>query len=370
MSNVDIIYFDAGSGHKATAIALKEQLEQNKWNVSLVNLRDVLDSVDPVKKWLGFEVEGFYNGYLGTGWTVGSGPMLRILQAAIRLFSDRIENAAYYFWAGRDKKNLIVSTIPNFNKQLYDGIKMAFWTKEIPYVTVMCDLADSPPHFWMEEQDQYIICGSDRAWHQAVNMGYSQDKIKCTTGMVVNPKFYSEGLKSTNPNIIRGLVSYGGTGSNKILKIARMISKSKIKNELHINFVCGHNRELEHRLTRENFDYSYQVFGFVNNLPDLMDRSDFFIGKPGPGSISEAIVKHLPVLVEDSWSTMIQERYNIEWILDNGFGDKTKIGDIEKFEHFIDNLPRYKFNTMLYYNDAVFRIPKLLEGILKQEKRV
>ena len=79
--------------------------------------------------------------------TYGSGPMLRILQSAIKLFNKRIEDAIFDFWLKRGLSDLVVSVIPNFNKQLYNGIKRAY---KIPYVTVMCDLADCPPHFWMD----------------------------------------------------------------------------------------------------------------------------------------------------------------------------------------------------------------------------
>jgi hypothetical protein len=51
-----------------------------------------------------------------------------------------------------------------------------------------------------------------------------------------------------------------------------------------------------------------------------MALSDFFIGKPGPGSISEALQLHLPVIVECNGKTLPQERYNAEWVAERGFG--------------------------------------------------
>ena len=100
----------------------------------------------------------------------------------------------------------------------------------------------------------------------------------------------------------------------------------------------------------------------------LMDRSSFFIGKSGPGSINEALVKKLPVLVEDSKATMVQEQYNIEWILKYGFGEKFKLGDVETFDNFILNLNKYKYNVGRYNNKAVFEISEILTDILTKEK--
>ena len=51
-----------------------------------------------------------------------------------------------------------------------------------------------------------------------------------------------------------------------------------------------------------------------------MHLADFFIGKPGPGSISEAIAMKLPVIVERNAWTLPQERYNADWVLEQGAG--------------------------------------------------
>ena len=51
-----------------------------------------------------------------------------------------------------------------------------------------------------------------------------------------------------------------------------------------------------------------------------MALADFFIGKPGPGSISEALQFHLPVIVECNSRTLPQERYNAKWVAEKGFG--------------------------------------------------
>jgi len=41
-----------------------------------------------------------------------------------------------------------------------------------------------------------------------------------------------------------------------------------------------------------------------------MQLSDYFVGKLGPESVSEALVIGLPVIVERNARTMVQERYN------------------------------------------------------------
>ncbi len=51
-----------------------------------------------------------------------------------------------------------------------------------------------------------------------------------------------------------------------------------------------------------------------------MGLADFFVGKPGPGSISEALKMDLPVIVERNAWTLPQERYNAQWVAENQFG--------------------------------------------------
>ncbi len=52
----------------------------------------------------------------------------------------------------------------------------------------------------------------------------------------------------------------------------------------------------------------------------LMRAADFLIGKPGPGSIAEAMVRKLPVLIECNAWTLPQERYNADWVKEKGVG--------------------------------------------------
>ena len=62
------------------------------------------------------------------------------------------------------------------------------------------------------------------------------------------------------------------------------------------------------------------VEGFTREVPRFMRLADFFIGKPGPGSISEAVAMGLPVIIERNHWTLPQERYNADWVEEQGVG--------------------------------------------------
>jgi hypothetical protein len=84
--HVDLIFFDAGGGHRASAAALKEVAERQGrgWRIRMVSLRDVLEPIDIIRRLTGLQVENVYNALLKYGLTVGTGAMLRTTQALIR----------------------------------------------------------------------------------------------------------------------------------------------------------------------------------------------------------------------------------------------------------------------------------------------
>jgi UDP-N-acetylglucosamine:LPS N-acetylglucosamine transferase len=103
-----------------------------------------------------------------------------------------------------------------------------------------------------------------------------------------------------------------------------------------------------------------------------MQLSDFFIGKPGPGSISEAIQQGLPVIVVRNAWTMPQERYNSEWVEENGVGvvlDSFK-SIREGFAQVTAQADAYRAGVGRIHNRAVFEIPEILEQILTATPRV
>src|SRR5712691_7350323 len=83
---VDIIYFDAGGGHRTSAAALKTVAEQQArpWRIRLTNLRDVLEPADFIRRLTGVRAEDFYNAMLKFDLTAGVGPLLPIMHMLVR----------------------------------------------------------------------------------------------------------------------------------------------------------------------------------------------------------------------------------------------------------------------------------------------
>ena len=83
----------------------------------------------------------------------------------------------------------MVSLIPHYNRSLKQALDRAW--PGTPYVTILTDIADYPPHFWIERQDQYVICGSGHAAAQALRLGLPASHVLRASGMILHPRFYS-----------------------------------------------------------------------------------------------------------------------------------------------------------------------------------
>ena len=323
MKTVDFLFFDAGGGHRAAATALKAMVEQQQrpWNVRMVNVQEVLDPLDVFRKVTGIRLEDIYNLMLAKGWTLGSAQGLKFMHGVIRLNHGKMFDLLEQHWKNT-RPELVVSLIPNFNRVIFESLRSAL--PAVPYVTVLTDIADYPPHFWMEpNQDQHFICGSEKAVGQARTMGYSEDRIHPVSGMILRPAFYKpvEADRETelrklgfDPAKPVGMVLFGGQGSKVMLEIAERLS------DVQLILICGRNAKLAEELKRQRSTARHFVEGFTSEIPYYMHLADFFIGKPGPGSISEAVAMGLPVIVERNAWTLPQERYNADWVREKGVG--------------------------------------------------
>jgi 1,2-diacylglycerol 3-beta-galactosyltransferase len=134
--------------------------------------------------------------------------------------------------------------------------------------------------------------------------------------------------------------------------------------------MCGRNERLARDLRNCRSKIPFHVVEFTPEVPFYMSLSDFFIGKPGPGSISEAIHMTLPVIIERNAWTLPQERYNADWVLEKQVG--LVVNSFGKIAAATDQLlepatlARYRANASAICNRAVFEIPDILEIILKR----
>src|SRR5580692_2876850 len=365
MKKVHILFHDAGGGHRNAAVALQTVLAQQHrpWQVELVQFQELTDKLDVLRRLTGIRIQEQYNLILQNGWTLGAVVLLRVLQATIRLFHRPLVRLLEDFWS-KNPADLLVSVIPHFNREIYES-----WHNVCPgrpFVTIITDLADFPPHFWIEPiKDQYVIAGTQRAVEQARAIGHDNTHIFPTSGMILRPDFYIPenhdpvalrkelGLK---PNLTTAIVLFGGHGSKVMYEITERLDDANLPVQLIL--ICGRNEQLAAKLRARQWKMPVHIIGFTKEIHTWMRAADFLIGKPGPGSIAEAMVRKLPVLIEcNSW-TLPQERYNAEWVVEQRVGIV-----LDSFKEVVTgvqrmlepkNLAEFKRNVAAQHNRAVF----------------
>jgi UDP-N-acetylglucosamine:LPS N-acetylglucosamine transferase len=371
---IELIYFDAGGGHRAAANALSAVISQQQrpWNVRLVNLQELLDPLDVFRKVTRIRLQDLYNQMLAKGLTLGASQALKFVHAVIRLYHRPAARLLAEHWR-RTQPDLVVSVVPNLNRAMFAGLRAA--NPATPFVTILTDLADYPPHFWIEQQEQYFICGTEKAVEQARALGHPPERIFPVSGMILRPIFYQpvradrqEERKrlGLDAELATGLVMFGGQGSRVMADIVRSLGNSELAIQLIV--ICGKNEELAARLRGLSTRNRVFVEGFTSDIPYYMHLSDFFIGKPGPGSISEAMAMHLPVIIERNAWTLPQERYNADWVLEKGVGlVLPSFRDVEDAVHRLLEPPLWekcRAGAAAIHNSACFEIPDILARLL------
>src|SRR5438270_5803194 len=289
MKKILIVYHDAGGGHRNAAVALQTFIagQPRDWRVELVQFQDVTDRLDVLRKVTGIRIQQQYNILLQNGWTLGGTYLLRVLQGTIRLFHKRLVNLLEKYWR-ENPADLLISVIPHFNRQICES-----WTKVYPgrpFVTIITDLADFPPRFWIEPiRDQYVIAGTEKAAAQARAMDHDDAHIFLTSGMILRPDFYLEDSSdpaelrrgmALRPDLPTAIVLFGGHGSKVMYSITERLNAAGLP--LQLILICGRNEELAARLCARPWKMPVHIVGFTKEVHRLMRAADFLIGNRAP----------------------------------------------------------------------------------------
>ncbi|MEO1670746.1 MAG: glycosyltransferase [Cyanobacteria bacterium J06631_2] len=383
---INVITGQGGAGHYATYRAIKAIAEQKQlpWQFQVTDMDEIIPKLSQQNQLkntydlFGFSAHDLYNSMVKRGWTWLWLLMMRLNKLLVRLNYKMGVSLFEQRWR-EQQPDLIVSVMPLFNKVIWESIQNA--KPGTLVVTILTDFADCPPAFWCEpETDNYLVCGTEKAVQQARSLGVKEDRIVKTSGLVIHPDFYrpfsgdrrSERQKlGLDPDRPTGLVMFGGNGSQVMLDIAQRLEC--FQDKLQLIFLCGHDHELALALRQSKGIQKRFVTTFTKDIPHYMRLADFFIGKPGNVSISEAIAMRLPVITEGNALTMAQEKYCCEFVKEKNVG--IVISNFRQIDRAVakliqpENYACYQANLNALNNQAVFEVVDILQTILEQRCR-
>jgi len=175
------------------------------------------------------------------------------------------------------------------------------YNSDMPLVAVLTDYI--PHSYWVYETINYYITPSEEVTERLAKKGVPIEKIK-SLGIPFDPKFNDKVSKDEimhKLNLKDGLpvllIMGGGQGLGPIKTIVK--SLEKVQNDFQEIIVTGSNKKLYKSLKRKIKGYKKNtvLFGYANNMNELMNISNIIITKPGGVTTSEALAKKLPMII-------------------------------------------------------------------------
>jgi len=222
-------------------VALQAMAKAQKpdWEVELVQFQELTDRLDVLRKVTGIRIQEQYNTLLRNGWTLGSEYLLRVLQLTIRVFHGPLVGLLERFWK-EHPADLLISVIPHFNREIAESWEKVYPGR--PFVTIITDLADFPPRFWIEPaKNQIVIAGTEKAVEQARAFGKDDSHVFGVSGMVLRPEFYQESAVDAaavkrelglREDLATAMVLFGGFGSKVMYEITEKIDAARLPVQL------------------------------------------------------------------------------------------------------------------------------------------
>ena len=194
----------------------------------------------------------------------------------------------------------------------------------IPFITVVTDLVSLHYSWFAPGADAYVV-PTEEARELYLARKLDPDRVH-VLGMPIDPKFTRPTASKQElqrkiglePGLPVVLLVGGGDGAGGLQVAVRAISRARLPVQLLI--ITGRNKRLYAYLqrTRKNLRVPAKVFGFVQNMPEMMRASDVIITKAGPGTINEALACDLPIIL--SGYVPGQEEGNVDFVLKNDVG--------------------------------------------------
>jgi len=319
-----ILYAPLGSGHGAAAQAIEEAFVAEYPDIEVRNI-NVLDFVPDVFKqglpWfynqttsrIPFLYKWIYNYYKYKSRSKRLNNLSRVI----------LKKSKFVEFIGDFKPDFIISTNPL-------SMQLISLTKEekvinIPSANVCTDFGFYP--LWHNKDVNYYFVANEEIKKSLVKYGVKSEKIQ-TTGIPTSSKFSKpmdrdKIINNLNFNPLNPIVLIVG-GRILYRNVVEIIDGVKRKNsKAQFIVVAGRDKILYKKLVDSGIGANPEIniFGFIDNLEEYMSVADMILTKAGGLTVSECLVKNLPMLFNDIIPG--QEEDNVIYAVKQGVGIRT-----------------------------------------------
>lgn len=194
----------------------------------------------------------------------------------------------------------------------------------LPFVTVVTDMVTTHAA-WYAPRARHIIVPTTEAFRRGLKNGMRPNQMT-VVGMPVADRFCRPqgDRKQIRADLAWGnerpvvLMVGGGEGMGPLEAMAEALDNSEL--DLSLAVICGRNKTLKANLEKRRWRVPAHIYGFVTEMPKFMHAADILVTKAGPGTISEAFIAGLPMVLysrmpgqEDGNVTYVQETNSGVW---------------------------------------------------------
>jgi 1,2-diacylglycerol 3-beta-galactosyltransferase len=324
VSDIPSILFgisDTGGGHRSAAVAIDAALRQVAGETVDRHIVDMLASTGfPLVR----DAPDLYN-QLSTRWLPVFDLMYQVTNGRRRI--DALTQFVY-LTAHRNivrvleetRPNLVVSVHPLVNRLI--GNARRTYRLSFRLVTVVTDLVTLHAS-WADPDAELCVVATEEGYDLLRRRGVPAEKL-LRTGFPVHPKFagYTGSRREARTSLgvsldpFTVLLTAGGVGAGQLRDLVLELDQAYPQIQLLV--VTGKNAVLRDQLLALGLRPDIHVYGFVDNMEELMAASDIVVTKAGPGTLMEALVMRRPVVVTEAVG--MQERGNIDFVLNHELG--------------------------------------------------
>lgn len=331
--NILILTCKGGYGHLAASDALESILAPD-YNIQMVKpLEEILDSIDFIKKISGnrLDCEQFYNLVLQKGWINLFNFGCRYVWPHLISMNNKHMERLFIRYFEKVKPDLIISVMPIINLPASNAAHHC----KLPYLMTTLDYDLTMWKLGMKKamhKNIVITTADEHTKKTYLSQGLSP-KIKHIhpIGVPIRKTFFERkkvkdirqewNIPHDKPIV---MLLMGGAGSHQSYSYFNRLAQ--FPKPIHILVCTGRNTHITKSIARvaRNPWVSYTCIPFTLKISDLMAASQLLITKPGPGTVTEAMMMKIPVLLDRTSTPIFWERKVFEFAKQHGIGHEVR----------------------------------------------